>query len=430
MKTKIFQIILSASFFLFQQIGHTQDQYSESDVLTIEIHTGDLVDAGTNNEHILTLFFEDSDENFTIKLLKHIDGNGLERGTVDKFSIEIPKLGKLSKILVKPESIFYNQWYLNKIIITNDEGLKYRFNCNCWIATFTVGDNNSSYLHPSSVTDSHTQIDNYSMKVKIKTGGISGAGTNSNIYLTLTTEDGNGTPLKLNSKISGNAFEEGDTDVAFIEYDVFKDLKSINIRHDNKGVGSDWYLEELSIETPNKDIIVFECNCWMTGDNNVRKLTPKLIFSESSPIFLQSAIAGKFLDVQWGNTSNNTPMHLWPSNQGKAQEFYLEKADDEYFYIRSALSSNKYLHVAQGSPRKEAKVVLWDGKGMINTKWKFEKLNTDYYLIKSKLGTYLDVQWASPKDGTPIHMWELNKGDAQQWRIMTPTASGLRVVKL
>lgn len=422
-------LLLTILFSLTYQWAKAQNIPEESTILQIEIHTGDLPDAGTNDEQILNLFFEGREVPVYIELLDHINGNGLERSSVDRFNFEAPKLGKLLKISIRPKNPDFTKWYLNKIVITDDSGMRYKFECNCWVTQYMIGKDLNS-LYPTSITNSKTDIDTYVMKVTVKTSDRKEAGTNANVYLKLTTEYGNGTPIKLNSKIHGNAFEQNEVDLAFLEYDVFKELKSIIIRHDNKGIGSGWHLEYITVSTYENGEFRFNCNCWMEGDNNVRKLFPEPKLTSTDPIFLQSRIADKYLDVQWGNSVNGTPLHLWPSNKGKAQQFFLEKAEGSYYYIRSGLSNDMYLHVANSSTASGAKVVLMLGKGSKNSKWLFEDILNGYYLIKSDLGTYLDVQWGSDIDGTPIHMWTKNKGSAQQWRIMINTENGLQAERL
>ena len=144
------------------------------------------------------------------------------------------------------------------------------------------------------------------------------------------------------------------------------------------------------------------------------------LYAQEGTYFIQSAIGGKYLDVQWGKADDNTPLHLWPENQGHAQKFTIEDAGGGYFYLRSHVGSKKYVHVQENTRAAKALVVIKRGRGSQTSKWFFEKAGGGYYLIKSRLGTYLDVQWGSNADGTPIWMWERNAGKAQKWRFMQP----------
>lgn len=149
------------------------------------------------------------------------------------------------------------------------------------------------------------------------------------------------------------------------------------------------------------------------------------LYAQEGTYFIQSAIGGKYLDVQWGKADNNTPLHLWPENQGNAQKFTVEDAGGGFFYLKSHLGNNKYVHVREETRAPKALVVIKTGKEGYTAKWFFEKAGNGYYLIKSRLGTYLDVQWGSNADGTPIWMWERNAGNAQKWRFMQRTNNRL-----
>jgi len=154
------------------------------------------------------------------------------------------------------------------------------------------------------------------------------------------------------------------------------------------------------------------------------------LYAQEDTYFIQSAIGGKYLDVQWGKADNNTPLHLWPNNQGYAQKFTIEDAGGGYFYIKSHVGSNKYVHVQKDTKATRTLVVIKTGKGGYTSKWFFEKAGNGYYLIKSRLGTYLDVQWGSEADGTPIWMWERNAGNAQKWRFMQKVNNRLVAQKI
>ncbi len=131
--------------------------------------------------------------------------------------------------------------------------------------------------------------------------------------------------------------------------------------------------------------------------------------------YIQSAIAGKYMDIKGNKTANGTPLHLWRYNGGNAQKFTLENAGGGYFYIR--FRPGKYIHVQNRSNRPKALALLWAGKGNDNTKWKFVPTSNGYYFIQSKKGTYLDVQGGRSADGTPIWMYPLNRGNAQKWKL-------------
>jgi PLAT/LH2 domain len=88
-----------------------------------------------------------------------------------------------------------------------------------------------------------------SYEVRIKTGNKTGAGTDSNIYLTLDGVLGRTREIQVNQFISGNAFERNKTDTFTLKNipTIGEYPRSVKIRSDGKYPGSAWYLESITI---------------------------------------------------------------------------------------------------------------------------------------------------------------------------------------
>ena len=88
---------------------------------------------------------------------------------------------------------------------------------------------------------------------KIKTGTESGAGTDANIWLYADTTASFIGWIRLNSHVSGNAFENGQEDIApiFLKGGPGAKLGDINhvcVYNDGKFAGAAWLLEWISID--------------------------------------------------------------------------------------------------------------------------------------------------------------------------------------
>jgi hypothetical protein len=103
-----------------------------------------------------------------------------------------------------------------------------------------------------------------SYTVKVYTGNVSGAGTDSNIYLTIKGGKGSTPATVLNPKISGNAFERNRTDTATLTnmFDVGT-IQSIIVTSDDKYAGSAWYLGWISVTSSNGSTKTFTANRWI-----------------------------------------------------------------------------------------------------------------------------------------------------------------------
>lgn len=87
--------------------------------------------------------------------------------------------------------------------------------------------------------------------IEVKTSDVSGAGTNSNIYLTVNGSKGSTSEIELDLMAEdGDNYERGDLDVMCIGFDKksIGEIQSITIRKDDAGRGADWHLEYITIK--------------------------------------------------------------------------------------------------------------------------------------------------------------------------------------
>jgi len=104
-----------------------------------------------------------------------------------------------------------------------------------------------------NIVKKHWGNDKVTYNVTLKTGNVSGAGTDSNIWIkiygslqTVTLHDGKA----INSLVSGNAFERNDTD-RFSWYGLDPgNIYQVGVWFDDAYAGSDWYLDYLDVSTP------------------------------------------------------------------------------------------------------------------------------------------------------------------------------------
>ncbi|CAK6689415.1 hypothetical protein IFHNHDMJ_00603 [Synechococcus sp. CBW1107] len=105
-------------------------------------------------------------------------------------------------------------------------------------------------------------------KVDIYTGTSSGAGTDSNIFITIYGDKGNTGEIKLNPLISGNAFENGDKDSVILKgREDIGSVKKVKLRSDGWYAGSDWQMDKVVV-TVNGTKKTLNCeNLWIDGNS-------------------------------------------------------------------------------------------------------------------------------------------------------------------
>jgi hypothetical protein len=156
------------------------------------------------------------------------------------------------------------------------------------------------------------------------------------------------------------------------------------------------------------------------------------------------------LDVQWGKSSNKTPLHIWPCNGGNAQIFQLTPKGE----LRSTLRKKLCVEVAGGKTADGTSIQVYDCNNTASQLWKKPSINlissNNNKCLQANNGTKgsliglsncnkndplqmwssanrqgeirlinypdlcLDVQWSRTSDGTPLHIWPCNGGIGAQ----------------
>ena len=93
---------------------------------------------------------------------------------------------------------------------------------------------------------SEAQTTSYS--VAVKTGSRSGAGTDSNIYLTIRGTRGVTNRIRLNRYGSGDVFEAGNTDVFNLSLRDFGPARYLELENSaDYTIGNDWFVNQIEV---------------------------------------------------------------------------------------------------------------------------------------------------------------------------------------
>lgn len=111
-------------------------------------------------------------------------------------------------------------------------------------------------------------------KISIKTGSVSNAGTDADVTIKIYGSLFNTQDLTLNEHKNKNVFEKDNIDAFLIESQNIGEIEKIEIWHNNKWLGADWFLESVTIEniTDNKSYF-FQVKKWIEG-NKKYEFTP------------------------------------------------------------------------------------------------------------------------------------------------------------
>ncbi len=121
---------------------------------------------------------------------------------------------------------------------------------------------------------------------------------------------------------------------------------------------------------------------------------------------IQSASAGKCVDVNGGGTANGTIVQLYDCNGTIAQQWTLQPDG-------TIQNQGKCLDLYNGSGNG-ALLEVWDCNGGWNQQW---QLGANHTLVNPTSGRCLDDPAFNSANGTQLEVWDCNGGANQQWTV-------------
>ncbi|NQE34737.1 PLAT/LH2 domain-containing protein [Microcoleus asticus] len=239
-------------------------------IFQIDVHTGDISDAGTNAKVYLTLDGEGEKKVDTGALNPLINGDGFERGSVDTVMLNLTDVGTIEKLKVWHDNTgSYSGWFLDKIVVSNLIRQQ-RFEFPCY--TELKGDNNAVELNGSPLTGQAI------FQIDVHTGTSSGAGTDAKVSLKLYGERGEVDTGELNHLIHGNAFENGNVDTMTLNLEDVGKLQKISVWHNNTKPGAAWELDKIVVTNlTQQQKFEFPCDAWLKESDNACELTAQQV---------------------------------------------------------------------------------------------------------------------------------------------------------
>ncbi|CAL1540467.1 unnamed protein product [Lymnaea stagnalis] len=352
---------------------------------TVQVYTGKKQGAGTDANVFINIFGEKGDTGKRILKRSKNNKNKFEKGQVDEFEIEAVTLLKLKKIRIGHDGTGAGSgWYLDKVVvIPREDKDKYgevTFNCNRWLDT-----KEDDGLIEREITASGSQMLNTTTyHVSVKTGEVSGAGTDANVSLKIFGTLGDtGSLLLRQSENSKNKFEQGRTDLFKLEATDIGKIKKIKIGHDNSKLGAAWYLEEVGIDIPSKgEHYTFACRKWLSEkegtDVELEPLAVQAIEKSESSVPYE-------ITIWTGNEKNaGTDAKVFIQmygNKGKTEEIELRNKSDNF----ETGQCDKFKIEAPDVGILQKVRIGHDGAGM-NSGWYLEKMTTRTLAVRPQAG--------------------------------------------
>ncbi|KAF6256823.1 hypothetical protein COO60DRAFT_1640423 [Scenedesmus sp. NREL 46B-D3] len=224
----------------------------------VEVQTSDVRGAGTDADVLLTMFGSAGDSG-PLKLFT--SANDFERGRLDTFFVQAPDVGSISSVQLQCQGGGLTAaWHLSNVTVTNSaSGQAAQFSYNDWL------DKSKGWV----------QLVEY--VVTVHTGTALGAGTDGDVFLALTGENGSlGERQLASSSTHMNKFERGNKDEFRFQGGDVGRLQSAAVRLVERGVGAAWWLARLEVACPdNGSTAAFVHDGWLqqSKDNPAGRVT-------------------------------------------------------------------------------------------------------------------------------------------------------------
>ncbi|XP_021373395.1 lipoxygenase homology domain-containing protein 1-like isoform X2 [Mizuhopecten yessoensis] len=244
---------------------------------SLEVHTGDKFQAGTDANVFVELFGERGNTGRRRLLTSRNNANKFEQGARDLFEVEAVDLGKLTKVVVGHDGENPGSgWYLDNVTVSvSDKPThKFIFKCEKWL---DVGEDDAVIVRDLPLTNEEEVQEEApkqppkegDFRVFIITGREPKSATTAQVTLTVYGDAGNSGPLQLGKADSGQ-FQVGQTD----EFDISLDpedlgeFRKIRVEHDNSGSDPAWWLDKVILHDLVKDEkLQFDVDRWLSYDD-------------------------------------------------------------------------------------------------------------------------------------------------------------------
>ncbi|XP_047236335.1 lipoxygenase homology domain-containing protein 1 isoform X3 [Girardinichthys multiradiatus] len=279
------------------------------------IWTTDLPNAGTDADISFQVYGEKgkSDE---IRLDNKSDN--FEQGQVDRFMVELPDLGKLTKLRIWQEKGSpFAGWHLSKATLMKTlTKEKYTFPCERWL-DINEDDNEVVRELPACGELIAEPLPVLKYRLTVCTGNVGGSGTDASIFINLIGDQGDtGERQLINCKNNVNKFEKGNMDEFIVEAVTIGQIRRLRIGHDGKGGSCGWFLDKVIVREEGKaeaKALEFLCNRWLDRNEDDGQITRELVpFLDGQRLYnISYQISVKTGDIPGGSSDSNVFVKLY-----------------------------------------------------------------------------------------------------------------------
>lgn len=395
--------------------------------------TGDIKGAGTDSNVFLVVYGKDG-KSQELSLRNKTDN--FERGMQDVFKLEFEDVGVPYKVRVWHDNRgLASAWHLDRIELRNiKSNVIYTFPADRWLSK-AKGQSLVAELPVGPVEqlkggtrklirtgDEDSAMVNY--RVLVTTGDKRGGGTDANVFIIVYGERGDTGERKLQKSLTHtNKFERGHTDEFELEAVNLGKLSKVKIWHDNQGLRSGWYLDNVQVvDGATGEEFMFPCRRWLATNEEDGLTMRELGLKDTSvPEELATSVVNTSYtlkvftsDIAKSGTDSNVFVTLYgtkgdsgvvPLKQSQTHRDKFERGHEDIFSFEA---------IDLGEIEK---IKIWhDGHG-VGSSWHLDKLVLDIP-IQGKTITFPCGRWLAK-----------GKDDGQLERILTPSTDDVEIYR-
>ncbi|XP_077976546.1 lipoxygenase homology domain-containing protein 1-like isoform X1 [Styela clava] len=391
----------------------------------VSVTTGNKTNAGTDANVFCCLFGEQGDTGERPLVKTKSSRNKFERKNVDEFVFEAVTLKRLTKVKIGHDDTGVGPgWFLEKVEVWEEgRGDKMVFPCERWLAT----DEDDGHIVRELMPEGTPQLLNTTTyHVSVKTGDVSGAGTDANVFLKIIGGDGDTGRLKLHqSENIRDKFERGRTDLFKLEATDIGKLERIEIGHDDSGIASGWFLDGIEIDVPSSGLhYTFNCHRWLASDEDDGRTFVELYptHTRQQDKLLPYEITVTTGDKLNAGTDANVTLQIY-GEDGKSEVLKLRNRTDNF--ERDAVDKFK-VEAQDVGPITKIRIGH-NGKG-VGPGWFLDSVKVQRFVKRTSKRKKRRRESVSPEKGDVETYWfvcrrwfDKNEDDGQIMRELVPT---------
>nr|XP_020476822.1 lipoxygenase homology domain-containing protein 1-like isoform X2 [Monopterus albus] len=301
----------------------------------VTICTGTVSGSGTDARVFLNIIGDLGDTGERLMVTSKNNVNKFEKGNHDEFLIESVSLGQVRRVRVGHDGRGGGcGWFLDKVMVREEgqpESMAIEFPCFRWL---DHNEDDGQIVRELVPAGDGLRLFNVSYHIAIKTGNVSGASSNSKVFVKLYGEKGDTDKmiLAVSDNDLKNYFETGRTDIFTIEtYDIGQ-INRLLIGHTNEGLRAGWFLDSVQISVPvHGTQYMFPSHRWLCKDEADGKVEVEIYPSEILDIeqliiYEVTVVTG---DVRAGGTNANVFCQIY-GDKGKTEVLALKSRSNNF----------------------------------------------------------------------------------------------------